>query len=98
MDGTDFEDKISKIDKKIPNVSGLVKKTDFNAKVTEIEGKIPSSSNLVTNSALNAVENKIPDVTSLLKKASEIQRLVKLKIKLMITIMTNILLLQNLIP
>ena len=37
---TDFEDKINKIDKKIQDVSGLVKKTDFNAKVTEIEGKI----------------------------------------------------------
>ena len=35
-DGSDFEDKISKIDKKIPEVSGLVKTTDFNAKVTEI--------------------------------------------------------------
>ena len=33
---TDFEDKINKIDKKIQDVSGLVKKTDFNAKVTEI--------------------------------------------------------------
>ena len=36
-DGSDFEDKISKIDNKM--VSGLVKKTDFNAKVTKIEGK-----------------------------------------------------------
>ena len=34
-EGSDFEDKISKIDKKIPDVSDLVKKTDFNAKVTE---------------------------------------------------------------
>ena len=32
-DGLYFEDKISKIDKKIPDVSGLVKKIDFNAKV-----------------------------------------------------------------
>ena len=38
--GSDFEDKNSKIDKKILDVSGLVKKTDFNAKVTEIESKI----------------------------------------------------------
>ena len=38
-DGSDFEDKISKIEKEIPDVSGLVKKTDFNAKVTEIENK-----------------------------------------------------------
>ena len=41
-DGSNFEDKVSRIDKKIPDVSNLVKKADFNAKVTEIEGKIPS--------------------------------------------------------
>ena len=64
-DGSDFEDKISKIDKKIPDVSDLAKKTDFNAKVTEIEGKIPSISGLATNTALTAVENKIPDVSSI---------------------------------
>ena len=40
---------------KIPDASGLVKKTDFNTKVTEIEGKIPSISSLATNSALTAV-------------------------------------------
>ena len=51
-DGSDFEDKINKIDKKIPDVSELVKKTDFNAKVAEVEGKIPSISGLATNSAL----------------------------------------------
>ena len=67
-DGPDFEDKISKIDKKIPDVSGLVKKSDFNAKVTEIEGKTPSISGLGRSSALAAVENKIPDVSSLVKK------------------------------
>ena len=67
-DGSYFEDKISKIDKKIPDVSDLIKKTDFNVKVTEIVGKIPSLSGLATNSALTAVENKIPDVSSLIKK------------------------------
>ena len=64
-DGSDFEDKISKIDKKIPLVSDLVRKTDFNAKVTEIERKVISG--LATNSALTA-ENKIPDVSNLVKK------------------------------
>ena len=64
--GSDIEDKISKIGKKIPDVSDSVKKTDFNAKVAEIEGKIPSISGLAT--ALTAVENKIPDVSSLVKK------------------------------
>ena len=51
---SDFEDKISKTDKKIPDVSSLVKKTDFNTKFTEIEG----------NSELAAVENKISYVST----------------------------------
>ena len=65
-DGPDFEEKINKVDKKIPYVNDLVKKTDFNSKVTEIEGKIPSITGLATNSALTAVENKIPNVSSLI--------------------------------
>ena len=47
-----------------------LKKTDFNTKVTEMEGKISSISSLATNCALIAVENKIPDVSSLVKKKS----------------------------
>ena len=57
-DGSDFEDKIDKIEKKIPDISNLVKKT-------EVEGKIPNISGLATSSALTAVENKIPDIISL---------------------------------
>ena len=45
-----------------------LKKTDFNAKISEVEGKIPSISGLATSSALTAVENKTPDVCSLVKK------------------------------
>ena len=44
-----------------------LKKTDFNTKVTEIAVKIPSISSLATNSALTAVEDKIPDVSKLVK-------------------------------
>ena len=46
----------------------MVKKTDFNTKVAEIEGKILSITGLATNSELTAMENKIPDVSSLVKK------------------------------
>ena len=63
--GSYFEDKIDKIDKKIPDVSDFVKKTYFNSKITEVEGKIPSTSGLATKSALTAVENKIPNVSGL---------------------------------
>ena len=48
----------------------MVKKTDFNAKATEIEAKIPSMSGLATNSALTAVENKMSDVSNVVKKAN----------------------------
>ena len=58
-DGSDFEEKINKIVKKIPDIRSLV---------TEREGKIPSITGLATNSELTAVENKIPDVSSLVKK------------------------------
>ena len=45
-----------------------LKKTDFNAKITEVEDKMPSISGLATISALTAVENKIPDASSVVKK------------------------------
>ena len=67
-DRSDFEDKINKLDKKISDVSDLVKKADFNAKVIEVEGKICSITGLTRSSALTAVENKIPNISNLIKK------------------------------
>ena len=63
-----LDDKIDKVDKKIPDVTNFVKETDFDSKITEVEGKIPNISGLATNSSLTAAENKIPDITSLIKK------------------------------
>ena len=94
----DLEKKSSDGDKKIPDSSGLVKKTDYNAKITEIERKIPSISGIATNAALTAAKNKIPNVSNLVKKTDyKIQKLMKLKKKLLIIVMINTLLLQNLI-
>ena len=53
------------LEKKIPNTSGLLKKTDYIAKSTDRESKIPS---INSKSALTAVENKMPYVSSLAKK------------------------------
>ena len=47
---------------------GFLKKTDYNATVAEIEKRTPSISGLATTSAFNEIENKIPDVSSLVKK------------------------------
>ena len=63
-DGSDFEDKINNIEKKIPDVSDLVNKSAL----TAVQNKIPDISGLATKSALTAVENKIPDVSTLVKK------------------------------
>ena len=41
---------------------------DYNTKISEIEGKIHSITDLDTTAALTAVENKIPLVSSLVKK------------------------------
>ena len=43
-------------------------KKDYNDKITELEIKITSISSLATNSALEAIENKILDVRNLVKK------------------------------
>ena len=49
-----------------------------------------------TTTALTAVENKIPNVHSLVKKVTITHKLVELKIKsLLIVVMINILLLKN---
>ena len=63
----------SELEIKIPDTSGLVKKaTDYSTKTTEIQGEIPSISGLATNSALTAVENKIPNINSLVEKKNRL--------------------------
>ena len=61
---TKYQTDKTELEKKIPDVSNLVKK----AKLTELENKIPDVSSLATKTALSAVENKIPSVSSLVKK------------------------------
>ena len=85
----------------IPDTGRLVKKK--NRYQCKIKSKIPSISGLATNAALPGVENKIPDVSSLVKKKKKKKKktnikknLRKLKGKLLIIFMTNMLLLQSL--
>ena len=83
----------TELEKKIPHVTDFVKKT----KLTELENQIPDVGNLPTKNALTAVENKIPSASNLVKKQTITQKLLILKINLLIIIMTNILQLQSLI-
>ena len=60
--------------------------------------KIPNTTNLPTITALTAVENKIYNGSKLVKKPTITQKLVTLKIKLiLIMIMINLLLFKNFI-
>ena len=58
------------IENKLPDTSGLVKKTDYNTKITDLENKIPNISHLATKTALTSVESKIPDITNLATKTA----------------------------
>ena len=57
----------------MPDATELNKKTDYNVKITEIECKITSIAGLATTSALNTVENKIPNFSDLVKKQVKMQ-------------------------
>ena len=91
---TKYQTDKTELEKQIPDAINLVKNTNL----TELENKIPDVGSLATKTALTAVENKIPLLKIiLLKKQIITQKLLKLKINLIIIIMTNILQLQNLI-
>ena len=84
-DTNSLDDKIDKVDKKIPDIRGLATKTSlsnclqtttFNSKVTELEGKIttaegkiPNITALATKAEVTAVENKIPSLFGYAKKS-----------------------------
>ena len=70
---------IKQLENKIPDTSGLVKKTDYNTKITKIEGKIPNVRNFAAKTALTTVENKIPDDSSLVKKTDYNKKITEIK-------------------
>ena len=57
----------------------------------KLENKIQVVSSLATKTALSTVEDKIPSVSSLVKKQTMTQKLVRLKRNFLIIIVTNIL-------
>ena len=58
------------------------KKTECNARITEIDDKTPSITGLANVAALNAVENKIPNVSDLVKKEIKMQKYQKLRLNI----------------
>ena len=71
-DTNSLDDKIDKVEKKIPDISGLATKSSVTHLITEQEDytdkitkKIPDISGLASKTELTAVENKIPDISGL---------------------------------
>ena len=58
---------------------------------------MPSISGLAATSALTTIENKIPSISTLVKKSGYDTKINKLEKNVLIISMTSILLLQNLI-
>ena len=54
--------------KEIPSIANLATTAAPNAKVNEVNGKIPNITNLGSTTVLTAVENKILNVSNLVKK------------------------------
>ena len=64
FDKSGLEKKLHDTGKKLPDTSEIAKKQI----TVKIEGKISSINGLATTAALNAVENKIPNIINLVKK------------------------------
>ena len=62
----EFVKKVSDTD-----ASGRATKIDGNAKIKDIEDKVPIITGLATTTALNAIENKIPSDSALVKKIKD---------------------------
>ena len=64
-----YNAKMKNIEDKILDITNLATNTTLNAKINEVKGKIPSIINLATTTtALTVVENKIHNVSNLVKK------------------------------
>ena len=63
-----LEKKIDDTDGKVPDACELITKTVCNAKIIEVLGKMLIITDLAITSGLNAVENKIHNVSDLIKK------------------------------
>ena len=64
-----FNAKIKNFEDKIPDTTRLATNTALNAKINKNKNEIPSINNLATTTVLTTVENKIPNVSALVKKS-----------------------------
>ena len=66
---TTLDAKINEVKNEISRITNLATNASLKAKINEVNGEIHSITNLTTTPAFTAVENKIPNVNDLVKKA-----------------------------
>ena len=76
---TDFNTKVTKIEGKVPNVSGFLLTSVFNSEITEVENKIPDIKNLASETEVTAVEKKIPNISNSVLKTDYAAEITKIK-------------------
>ena len=54
----------------MPDITNSATKTTLNAKMNEVKAEIPNINNLAATITLTTVENKISDISNLVKKAN----------------------------
>ena len=81
-----LDDKINKVEKKIPDITSLATKSsvtyliaEAENKIDKVDKKIPDISRLAAITALTAVESKIPDVTGFVKQSDYSNEITKIK-------------------
>ena len=81
-----MDDKIDKVEKNIPDISGLATKSSVTRLITEQEDytdkvnkEIPDISGLATKTALTAAEGKTPDVTGFVKQSDYATQVTSIK-------------------
>ena len=84
-----LDDKINKVDKKIPDITKLATKssvtyliTEAEDKIDKVDKKIPDISGLAAKTELTAVENKVPDANNFVKKSDYATEITKIKNRL----------------
>ena len=65
----------------MPDFTNLVTNASLNAKPNEVKDEIPSISNLPTTITLTTVENEIPNITDLVRKANYDEKILEIENK-----------------
>ena len=66
-----FNANINDVKGEIPSITNFAITAALNAKINEVKGKIPNITNLASTTALTTVENKMSNISNLVKKKND---------------------------